>query len=58
MNLIDCPRLKFMGVRVFGSRRKEPLPKGSLRNLFGAGNTSQIPGAIFTPRIFSSVEVI
>ena len=55
MNLIDSPRFKFMGVRVFGSNRQEHLPRGSLRNLFGAGNISQVPGAVSMPLILSSM---
>ena len=58
MNLMDSARFKLMGVRDFGSNRREPLPRGSLRNLFGAGNTSHVPGVVSMPLILSSMDVI
>jgi hypothetical protein len=56
MNLMDSAKLKSMRVKVFGSNRHEPFPSGSRKNLFGAGNISQVPGAVSIPLILSSID--
>ena len=55
---MDSPKLKSMRVKVFESNKHEPFPSGSRKNLFGAGNISQVPGAVSMPLILSSMDVI